>query len=160
MPLTATVLPSEGSHFMLGLKRAASLERFHLHVRSSEPASLKEATDWLFQELAGQDAEAGPQGNRRRPTRPSRLRGLELRLPISFITDIQAPKISTLSEMLSDETNFPLLEEVDIKFTRSSSLWACNEKFERKQEEEMEAAMYSLKKRGVLRVAWMMISSQ
>ncbi|KAH6906134.1 hypothetical protein BKA70DRAFT_1290805 [Coprinopsis sp. MPI-PUGE-AT-0042] len=150
--IDATVVPSRD--YMLGFRRASCLKNIYLSFRGLlAPAKLTRVIKWLLRELTEQHQLATHQDGCG-TNHPSQLERLDLSLPFSHVTDLKTMTVSAFSEVLSDKTHFPLLKNVDIKFTYTLDSAFDVAKSGPKEMEEIEAAMRSLQQRGGLRVEW------
>ncbi|KAH6890760.1 hypothetical protein BKA70DRAFT_1441806 [Coprinopsis sp. MPI-PUGE-AT-0042] len=146
----AKVVPS--SDYVLGFRRAYCLKNLDLSFRNFlDPAKLTQVMNWLLRELTDHCQFVAHQASGR-VNHPSKLESFHLHLPLA-VTDLKVTTVFALSEVLSDKTHFPLLKNVDIKFTYMDHPFDAG-KSGHKEREEIEAAMGSLKRRGLLRVEW------
>ncbi|KAH6906133.1 hypothetical protein BKA70DRAFT_1290804, partial [Coprinopsis sp. MPI-PUGE-AT-0042] len=150
--VNATVVPSRD--YVLGFRRAYCLKSISLSFWGLlDPDEPTQVMSWLVRELTDQRQPVTDQASCR-ANLPSELESVALSLPLSHVTDLKTTMVSAFSEVLSDKTHFPMIKNVDIRFTYVTDDPPDGGKSGPKEREDIEAAMHSLKSRGVLRVEW------
>jgi hypothetical protein len=104
---TSLGIPSLG--YFLELSKACNLKRLFLEAHHPlDTAQINVFIKWLLRELNTRHQATPP----RSKETASKLCCIHLRLRVGSTTDINAGDAGALSEVLSDDRNFPLLKEV------------------------------------------------